>query len=603
MSVSSYAKAITEYDAECGTQSQTEFIAERIVWDKFSDTNQGNYNSNFVNFSSLGSAGISPDVLQTWNQAKLEIPVQAKIEILDDVTGVDNIGDPVDAEDIKSIKNVLKFLITNAETTQQNALCIKNNIHLIDRTNVKWSNVEVTQNENMQNFYRYLQMLNWNNDKYEKMGNIINYKLDQGAKIQLTKVGEVNNDNEAHYSRCAIMNVPLDQDVYNSNLKDNLVYNKLGGLIDAQDKSLTFHWFAKDYLALQHDFFNSISSLGAVLNFDIKLQLNCGIASSWIITYKITVESSKIVEFEVDSIDYVKGAGNVCPFMIGEMHTSDKKTGSNKMGIPLNIASTTVLKKPGTTAGTTDNIENGYYFFKVRLSSIIGSKTEKNQPCRIYMPSVKYAPKLLTSKLSGTQKIYYKDYILERLEDENRVIAGKASNKKHTFNNNLSKVSKVYIIPILSNSDANKAKAPLTNMSLLPYESPVSSCPNTFNGGFRFKDVMLLLGNQRIYPEKITEENDFYDHSVMSFFSQTGSNLIQEQYFSTQLTLERWRNGYGVYVFDLVNTTIDANFSTPRSWQLEYSSDCKYDFNLLVYFEQEKNLTVNLATGELVLDA
>lgn len=584
MSVSSYADEVNNYDTVCATNSQVGFTAEKIVWDKFSDTNQGNYNSNYVNFSSLSSAGISPDVIQSWNQAEFEIPIQATLEILD-LQVFDGTGTLTDAE-IAADRAKVKFDTTI--TNQQLGLCLKNNIHLVDNLQVKWSNIQVTQNENYQNIYRYLNLLSWNNDKYEKYGRHINYVLDKGNTIGLGNCGEINNtsSNTAHAERCSFNNhYDLTNDVYNNNLKDNIAYNKLGGIVEVTDTKLTYHWFVREKLALQHDFFNALPSLGAVMNFDIRMQMNVGIASSWIVTYKVEIgdTSKKIESITPYGIEYMKGAGNCCPFMIGELGTTTA----------LRLSDETFTKK-------------GVFFLRVKLSTVIGSKTDSQQPCRIYMPSIKYDPSILGSKLSGTTKIFYNDYILERLEDERKIVSGAKNNIKITFNNNLSKVSKLFIIPILANS-ANNLKTLNTDAKnddkkglLLPYESPLSSCPNTFNGGFRFKDIMLLLGNQRIYPEKITDEHDFYHNAVASFFSQTKSNLVQDTFYSTQLTLDRWRYGYGIYVFDVVNTVNESNFSAPRSWQLEYSSDSKYDFNLLCFFQQEKNCVINLATGELV---
>ena len=110
MSVSTYANSVMEYDDGIPQQTQQTFIAEKVVWDKFLDTNQGNYNFNKVNFSSLGSQGISPDVLQSWSQAYFEPAIQANLEIQPVYEG------PGVATDWTALTNKLKFDRTNTNT-------------------------------------------------------------------------------------------------------------------------------------------------------------------------------------------------------------------------------------------------------------------------------------------------------------------------------------------------------------------------------------------------------------------------------------------------------------------------------------------------------
>ena len=83
--------------------------------------------------------------------------------------------------------------------------------------------MEVVQNTNFQNFFRYLQMLNWNDEKVKTRGKLINYSLDNGKSIKLGTSGERNNDsdNPAHTDRCNIMNYNLSEAI-NKNLESNL---------------------------------------------------------------------------------------------------------------------------------------------------------------------------------------------------------------------------------------------------------------------------------------------------------------------------------------------------------------------------------------------
>jgi len=87
---------------------------------------------------------------------------------------------------------------------------------------------------------------------------------------------------------------------------------------------------------------------------------------------------------------------------------------------------------------------------------------------------------------------------------------------------------------------------------------------------------------------------------IYNYFATDGANVLQSDFQSTQLTLERFREGYGVYVFDMINTIMPEQFAAPRSWQFEYKFESDYDFDLLFFFEQEKNLTISRADGSIV---
>jgi hypothetical protein len=625
MSDSLYAENVLKYDSLAPTESKTKFVCDGIVWGKIADTNQGNYNSHYINFSALSSQGQSPDTLQAWSQGHLELPNEAKVEIFGKVTKATGATDA----DTTALEALLNF---EGPAYQRYGLCPKNPVHMIDNVQIKWNNVVVNQNENFQNIFRQTQMLSYNDDKMSKYGQIYGFALDDGKSITYdTNVGEINNLapatstlSTAHTRRCQTLNY----DFYNvrdaSNQKDllkNIQINKLGGCISNPElpisatnptKSLTYHWFQKIKLADINDFFNALPQLGSVTSFDLRFQTNCGPNSYWIITYEAdivvggnipdpaknteNIQSRKIASLKPVKVEYSKSAGMTCPYMIGELSKllmMNGKFNQDNLGKDQEILTTLGSNNSGTYVASTP-LAVGKYYFQIKLSASIGSKTSKNMPCNLYIPSIKYESSLVSNILKGSSKIFYNDFVFLRLDGENK-ITGNTLNRRINFNMNLSKVNMMYVIPMLANSARNTS-------GIMPYESPLSSCPTTFTS-VKIKDLQLLLGNNRLYPEKLQEESDFFDFRVANYYSTTGSMVHQDTDYSTQLTLDRFRNGYAIYPFDLTRTVIESQFVAPRSYQMEISLFSDHEFELFIFFRQEKNLTINHFDGTLVADA
>ncbi len=64
----------------------------------------------------------------------------------------------------------------------------------------------------------------------------------------------------------------------------------------------------------------------------------------------------------------------------------------------------------------------------------------------------------------------------------------------------------------------------------------------------------------------------------------------------------RWRNGFGVYCFDLTRTTQEALFSVERNYQIDLSLESDYNWNCFLFFSQEKNITINNYSGKVDKD-
>jgi len=616
MSISKTADFIYNYDNELiSGKEKLSFTASNIKFDIMQDTNQGNYNGNSINFNSMTSQGISPDVLQSWSQAYHDIPTEVTLTIAaipapSYTAGV--ISTVTEAASLAAFKTALKFDTT--PKIQNNAISVKSNLHLYDSCQIKWSDIAVTEKSSYNNLYRNLQLLNWDDEKLKIHGKLINYDLDNGESIEHIKdVGEINNKirisfddatttiptsleskvNLAQYRRSKMMNYDITGDGTNKLLLENLAINKMGGLLSLADTTMNFHWNLRTPLCLIHDFFDKLPSVGTVNNFDIKFILNAGIASSWKVIYKCTVAAGKVTGVVPVEVVYTKGAGNSCPFLISEL---GYHTGLNLNPSMFNIE----IDKTGGTP-----IVAGDYYISLNVGTLIGSKTSKANPSAIYLPSIKYNTKLSEQIFSDTTTtVYYNDFIMEEMREV------KSGTIRKTFGNQFVKVNKMYIIPILSNGDTqktNKSTSVFYNIDngvatgptmLLPYESPLSSCPNTFNKGLKLYNLQLKVGTQPVYPVELREENDFYHQMLLSYFAEKDDgNSIQSGFNATQLTYDRFRNGYGVYVLDLVQTTDPIQWSTAKTFHLNFNYDSDYVWDFIFLFEQQHNVDIDRASG------
>lgn len=628
---SDLAQKVILYDTIAPTENKVKFLCDDVVYTHISDTNQGNYASQFVSYSGLSSTGVQSDILQHWNQAYHSMPIECNLKLSGELNNAGKweptiipleltTGGVVPQQDsINKVKELLSGFDTKDK--QRYGICPKNTIHMVDNVTVKWDNVTVTNNENFQNMYRHLQSLNWKDEKMKTMGQMEGFVLDDGEDIIMDPlVGEINNGTDAHKLRCEYLNYNFytGKDAANTaDLLTNVMDNKLGGCI-ADTKSgstnavtqLKYHWFLKKKLASQHDFFRSLPSLGSVTSFDFRFQFNVGSNSNWLIEYELEVTDGnssdqdpafpndptktvdqRILKIKPVKIVYNKSAGNTCPFMIGEIGEYLKFPNLPTLG-----EEHVIVEK--VTAGTaSDELEIGRYRFSIKIDCSIGSNTYCKKPFEIVLPSIKYDADSVQEMLSGSTKLYYNDFVFHRLDGTNKIEGNGTRNKRINFSMNLSKVDKIYFVPILDSSDTTKFAS-----GVLPFESPVSSCPNTINYGLKIKDIQLILGNQRLYPDKIRQEEEFYDHRVAGYFSTTKSALYQDDDYGGQLTLQKWRAGYGVYVFDLTRTVLESAFVAPRSYQCELTVESSYNWQMFLFFSQEKNLTIQNFNGSLDKD-
>lgn len=616
MSVSKTAAFLKEIDDSLIDGAlKPSFVASRVNFDNILDSNAGNYNLNMVNFSSLSSAGIQPDVLQSFSQAYLDIPIELSIALTLDTFDDGNGNTTLDAAD------VAKFgFDTSNSNVQRSACSIKNNIHLFDYCNIKFGNVEVANNNHYINFYRRLKMLEMPTDTMKTLGPLFNYDYigDSGRSIQINGlVGEINNKlqlttteaanlakyanqyqlldqeaiNGAHYRRCKQQNqnvlsdTTIDMQVNGSNIKTYQQLNKIGGITTLEKNLIKFHWNTRTPLALIHDFFNALPSTGPISSYSLSFGLNTGIASSVSVKYTIASDGNGITSVTPTLITVTNSSGNSCPYMLGEL---GKTTGLN-------------LKPELSTA--TGKMTAGTYTCTVKLTSAIGSKTTNQNPCAIVMPSYKYDPQI-AKEIFTTEAfpIYFNDFIMEERRDNLSNLNGTTSFQT-TFTNQFTKCSKLYIIPFLStvqNKVANNIFQ--QNVSLVEmYQSCLSSAPETFNKGLLLSDLQMRVGNTPIFPVEIRAEDAFYHQNLLSLFAtKNDGNLLQSAMNDTQLTYDKFKNGYGVYAFDMTMTTDPVTWAVPKTYSISFRHSSKLNWSYYFIFEQAKSLYIDRATGLIV---
>ena len=212
-----------------------------------------------------------------------------------------------------------------------------------------------------------------------------------------------------------------------------------------------------------------------------------------------------------------------------------------------------------------------------------GVSHTKNQ-CRLYVPVYTMANEFEKQYLSlGTKKVLYTDVYFQRL----RNISG---GYQSLITNSLARMKRLVIIPMLSASGNG-------SLAIEEQSSVYSSAPSTCAPNF-IQNFNVALSGSNVYQQAITYKYESYLDEMNGVF---GVNSGKETGMSSSLiSLKDYESNYGYIVVDL-SRRHSYDDKTPLSVQVSGTVASPKPLDLFCYIEYEKDITVDLATSQVVV--
>lgn len=564
------------------------------------DSNGGNYTGGQVYFTNVNLVGSSAGSPYNLPEAIFHYPIQVTASIEGgEFTGQGTVTGPPAVAAIPYALN--KFAVTK-----------KGNHHFFHNAWCKLGNVSLEKNNS-----GYVNMY-VNEKKKEKStidsisDDIDSVYFDSADSYQYlmtanSPIGELNNYSE----RSMALNTDLPHLDYN-----RAIYRRNGNFIDAT--SVTGYTLpasgllpAQNNLAqnFQPHFINGTTKLiwndilvGKLsdlnpafakmpplfhLNgFEVKTQMNAGSNFSVVVTYVANSDTvpkigksgtaDKNVYFTPASVVSNLGNGQTCPIML----SSASNTG---------LAGLTFTQ---TTAGAA---------VKITLTCTIGWGSTNPAPCRLLIPYHQLDNSAL-AKLQNNP--IYSFYSNNFWVDSSLIGFSSSIPVQRTLATHYRRPRKLYIIPFLSNQNS-VASGGTINKIVYPYQSPLSSAPNTCSI-LKLKNFNILINGKSLFSQQpLFSPTHFYDqnYKYLNSLDYSYDNADRNPLKSGRITKSDFIKGpYGVYVVDICTAVTDEEDEVAQSigvqWALDSPNGILFDFQLII--ETANRFSVDCINGTLV---
>jgi hypothetical protein len=628
-----------EHDFEVDLiQPENTYPMNDVQYIYINDINASNYSNGYINFTNVAVVGSSIDKQYSWSNAYVAIPYTVTL-------------DAVDGYFTGAINDAAAGAGSISASSPENAYAVgvKGYQHFIDWTSIKFNGVACNRSSYYNNFLINEDIKTMDNNEYKLYGDILNHDFDNGAGLALNVtggVGEVNNNtvgssdilkngfkpsaqvNHGHVNRMRKSNVDLTgknyltASGYNSSLAAFAGSGATGGnasaiqtdtyqnaLVTNTTTKLVYQGVATIPLPMIHDFFKQLPSVASSTGFELRLQTNIASSNSWTVGYGAMTainadtnltDNTKLLD--VVSLISNQTVGHTCPFMLSPAYHCAYTPGV--------AAPNAALAKIGPSIGTglcvTQKTAGAGNPMSIKITSRIGWDVGQANPCRIYLPAVNYNP-LYSSKIleKANYQLLYNDYYVDTVLN----ISGQAQVNK-LFNAQLSRVRKLHILPYLSTTQnargainangAVPAQLAIPNSFTSPYNSPLSSAPNTVTP-LRLKNFNIQIGGSNIFMEPQAFNYQFYNNNFLSIMAHVNGNSLKSKQFGGQITKTMWEQGYNSYVINLEKVDDIIKDSLQKSFQLVFqvdgNPDLQYDFICIITYQNVLNL--DRATGQI----
>lgn len=205
----------------------------------------------------------------------------------------------------------------------------------------------------------------------------------------------------------------------------------------------------------------------------------------------------------------------------------------------------------------------------------LGAYEHQKKECRMYVPVYELAGSFESQYLSqSSKKVVYDDVYINHV----RSIGQGAFSSMLT--NSIARSKRLIVVPMLSRATNGTSQ-------ILPTESPFCSAPATVSPNFCKLNVKV--SGRNVYPANVEYK---YEHFMNEIGMETGEK-------EGLLSLKDYQNTFGYFVVDLSRRHAEDDM-TPLSLELFGSVESPLPLDFLCIVEYEKNMSVDVVTGQLL---
>lgn len=284
-----------------------------------------------------------------------------------------------------------------------------------------------------------------------------------------------------------------------------------------------------------------------------------------------------------ENLPMVRGANVKITLTLNQFDSTITVAGGDKTAVQMNLkGSYCPVMRCNDLVGDTNAKDD--YTETLRCDVVSnGTQTHTKNQCRLYVPCYTMPSSFEDQYVNlGSKKVLYTDVYFQRL----RSIQG---GYQALLTNALSRMKRLVIVPMLSAS-ANGG------LQIEEQSSPYSSAPSTTAPHF-IQNFNVALSGTNVYQTAITYK---YESFLDEMAGAYGVNSGKETGVSSSLiSLKDYESNYGYIVVDL-SRRYDYDDMTPLSVQVSGSVASPKALDLFCYIEYEKDVTIDLATGQII---
>jgi hypothetical protein len=218
----------------------------------------------------------------------------------------------------------------------------------------------------------------------------------------------------------------------------------------------------------------------------------------------------------------------------------------------------------------------------VKVVSNAQGVIHNKQQCRLYIPTYTMESSAEQQYLSlGSKKVLYTDVYHQR-------VRGVAGSFNTSLTNSMARMKRLIIVPVLAAS-ANGT------LGLDPALSPFTADGVGTCSPYAIQNFNVALSGTNLYQSPVTYKYEHYLNEM-----KLGVNSGMESGVSSGLISQKdFESNYGYLVMDL-SRRYDYDENTPLSLEISGTVSSSQALDMLCYIEFEKDVTIDLATGQLI---
>ena len=207
--------------------------------------------------------------------------------------------------------------------------------------------------------------------------------------------------------------------------------------------------------------------------------------------------------------------------------------------------------------------------------------------CRLLLSLVTLSPEAESRYLSNPVKhLIFQDMVYKH------IAASSGEYYDNLVYNNVSRLRKLVMLPYHVRPAGNAA------MPVNDCVSPFSSFGASFLSSpyARLSEFNVLISGQPLYPRPVSTIEEFYAEFRNTCLANGGAYGAEE--INSLISQQDWSLQYGAYVVDLTRKSASID-SLTQTISLQFENNTKYAMGFHCFFYYEKELYMNVETGQL----